>query len=271
MENIYQYTLQKITDIGLFREKNEDAVLTLIHPEDERFKLLAVADGMGGKNYGDLAANHALKEFGYWFLSQSLDYFQDTEFLSQELSNKVLELNAYFIDTYGKNQLGTTLSLALVTLRKTLILHLGDSRVYFYKNEKLKQITEDDSDVWLYYKYHEVEKEELRYFASSNVIHNCIGISSNLCRPVTHIYDNSRYEAILIVTDGVTDLVTDDKLTQVFLQTPRNQVLKRIIHEAIYVDQELFVPMALREKKFDHYMIPVRGKDNASGVIFSKK
>lgn len=271
MDSIYQYILQKETDRGLFREKNEDAVLALVHPRDDRYKLLAVADGMGGKNYGDVASNYVLKEFGYWFLSQPLDHFSDASSLSQELSNKAVDLNNYFIETYGKNQVGTTLSLALITLEQTIILQLGDSRVYFFKNQTIKQITEDDSDVWLYYKYHEVKKEELRYFSSSNVIHNCIGIAHSLCRPATFIYDNDSYEDILLFTDGVTDLVTDHKLNTILREYPKSQVLKTIIHEAVYVDQELFIPTTLKEKRFDHYIVPVRGKDNASGVFFSKK
>lgn len=267
----YPYILQKETNLGLFREKNEDAVLALVHPQDDRYKLLAVADGMGGKNYGDIAANYVLKEFGYWFLTQSLESFTDTEFLAQELANKAIYLNNYLIEKYGKNQLGTTLSLALVTLDKTVLLHLGDSRIYFFKNQTIKQITEDDSDVWLYYKYHDVSKEELRYFSSSNIIHNCIGIAPSLCRPATFIYDNDSYEDMLLVTDGVTDLVTDHKLNQIFKEYPKNKILKTIIHEAVYVDQALYIPTSLKEKRFDYYVIPVRGKDNASGVFFSKK
>ena len=72
MERIYDYILQKESHIGLLRPSQEDAVMVLVHPQDDRIKLLAVADGMGGKHYGDIAANYVLEKFGYWYLEHSL-------------------------------------------------------------------------------------------------------------------------------------------------------------------------------------------------------
>ena len=58
-------------------------------------------------------------------------------------------LNTNLIRDYGEDVLGTTLSLALINKKNTLILNIGDSRIYTYKEKNLTQITEDDSDVWL--------------------------------------------------------------------------------------------------------------------------
>ena len=60
MEQIYDYILQKESHVGLLRPTQEDAVNTLVHPQNDRIKLLAVADGMGGKQYGDIASNYVL-------------------------------------------------------------------------------------------------------------------------------------------------------------------------------------------------------------------
>ena len=49
--------------------------------------------------------------------------------------------------------MGSTLTLALINKNNTLVLNTGDSRAYIYKRRKLIQVTEDDSDVWMYYKY----------------------------------------------------------------------------------------------------------------------
>lgn len=270
MEKIYDYILQKQTHIGLLRPTQEDAVIALVHPEDDRIKLLAVADGMGGKQYGDIAANYVLQKFGYWFLEQPLSSFSDVAELKEKLINLVMECNHHFILEYGSEQVGTTLTLALVLEEDTLILHLGDSRCYFYKNGEIKQVTEDDSDVWLYYKYQHLNKEWLRYFATSNIIHNCIGISFNVCRPHVYIFSNDSYKTLLLTTDGVTDLVTDSKLQHLLCDTDIQTVSKRIIEEAVFVDQHLFIPSDLKKYPYDHYLVPVRGRDNASVVLFSK-
>ena len=77
MDKIYDYILQKESHIGLLRPSQEDAVLTLVHPEDDRYKILAVCDGMGGKQYGDIAANYVIQKFGYWFLKHPSVEFSD--------------------------------------------------------------------------------------------------------------------------------------------------------------------------------------------------
>lgn len=270
MEKIYDYVLQKETHIGLLRATQEDAVVALVHPENDKIKLLAVADGMGGKQYGDVVANYVLEKFGYWFLEQPLSSFSDIDELKEKLTNLVMECNYHFILQYGAEQVGTTLTLALVLKDDTVLVHLGDSRCYFYKNGEIKQMTEDDSDVWLYYKYQHINKEWLRYFSTSNIIHNCIGISLNLCRPHIYIYPNDSYKTLLLTTDGVTDFLTDSILQRILRDDDIRTVSKKIIDEAIFVDQNLFVPSELKKCSYDNYLVPVRGRDNASVVLFSK-
>ena len=270
MEKIYDYVLQKETHIGLLRATQEDAVVALVHPENDKIKLLAVADGMGGKQYGDVVANYVLEKFGYWFLKHPSVEFSDIIHLKEEMKDLVMECNQYLINQYGKNQVGTTLTLALVLLEDTILIHLGDSRAYIYQNASISQVTEDDSDVWLFYKYHQVEKEWLRYFSTSNIIHNCIGISLESCRPHVYVFSNQSYQSLLLTTDGVTDLVTDSKLQHILREEDSSSVCKKIIEEAIFTNQHLFIPSCLMEKKLDHYVVPVQGRDNASAVFFSK-
>lgn len=270
MDKIYDYILQKESHIGLLRPNQEDAVLTLVHPEDDRYKILAVCDGMGGKQYGDIAANYVIQKFGYWFLKHPSVEFSDIIHLKEEMKDLVMECNQYLINQYGKNQVGTTLTLALILLEDTILVHLGDSRAYTYQNDAISQVTEDDSDVWLFYKYHQVEKEWLRYFSTSNIIHNCIGISLESCRPHVYVISNQSYQSLLLTTDGVTDLVTDSKLQHILREEDSSFVCKKIIEEAIFANQHLFVPSRLMEKKLDCYVVPVQGRDNASAVFFSK-
>lgn len=270
MNKIYDYILQKETNIGLLRPTNEDSIVALVHPEDDRLRLLAVCDGMGGKEYGDVVSNYVIQKFGYWFLEKHASSFSDYMYLKEEMTALVFDCNQYFISQYGKNRVGTTLTLALVLLEDTLIIHLGDSRCYFYKNGEIKQITEDDSDVWLYYKYQHIDKEWLRYFSMSNIIHNCIGISFDACRPRFYVFPNTRYQTLLLTTDGVTDLLTDSKLQYILRNENISNVSKKIIEEAVFVDQNLFVPGELKKLNYDQYLVPVRGRDNASVVLFSK-
>ncbi len=258
------------TDIGLIREENEDAVLALKHPRNKNIKLLIAADGMGGRSHGEIAANYVASSLHRWFNNKDIRTLNDTEKAEQLLKRYIKSLNTNLIRKYGEDKLGTTLTLALINKRNTLILNTGDTRAYIYKNKKLVQITEDDSDVWDYYKYGGVKKDHLRYFANNNIITACIGICQELCTISSVIIDNN-YDIIILLTDGVTDNITDTKIKRLITRTPKEQLLKKIINEAVYVNQNLHIPLSLKRKYTSNYVIPFCGRDNASGVIYIKE
>lgn len=264
------FILQNKTDIGLIRDKNEDSTLVLTHPDNKNIKLLAIADGMGGKDLGDVASNYVINKLHDWFVRVSLDTINDIDKVSSLLQAKIFKYNADLIKKYGEEKLGTTLTLALIGEEKTVVLNIGDSRCYVYKDDKLTQVTEDDSKVWLYYKSGEVGKEDLRYFSSSNYISACIGLNEDLCNSSVVILDNDSYDLILLVTDGVTDLLTDNKLKEIISQNNNKEILDKIIQEAVYVEQKLRVPLRLRRSFDELFYVPSHGKDNASGAIFIK-
>ncbi len=261
--------LDKISEKGPIRSKNEDATIYIEHPQNKAYKLFAVADGMGGKEHGEIASNLAISEISKWFKNKSIVDFKDTDKLLSLLTRLIRRINKKIITNYGENVMGTTLTLALKTRKNTIICNVGDSRAYIYRDHKLSQITEDDSDVWLYHKYGNINKEDLRYFAMSNLITACLGINDSFCQITTTVIAND-YEILLLLTDGVTDLLTDKKLTKIIRKQPKDKILSTIIHEALFVNQNLFIPLRLKRKYLANLVVPVTGRDNASGVIYIK-
>lgn len=262
--------LQKKSDIGLIREKNEDSACVLSHPKNHSIKLLAIADGMGGKDLGDVASNFVIEVLSDWFKKESLDILSDSKKLETVLKKKVSKINDDLIANYGREKLGTTLSMGIVNEENTIILNIGDSRCYTYKDGKLKQETEDDSHVWLFYKSGEATKDDLRYFSTSSFISACIGLNKDLCVPNIIEIKNDSYDMIMFFTDGVTDLLTDKKMKEVIEKYKKNQILDRLIQEAVYVDQDLHVPPRLCRNFAEPFHVPSHGKDNATGAIYIK-
>lgn len=263
--------LQKRTDIGLIRDKNEDAAVVVSHPKDKDIKLLAIADGMGGKDLGDIASSYVVKNLNEWFIQAGVELLNDSIKLSEVLRQIVARLSEELIVKYGQDKMGTTLTLALINHTETVVLNIGDSRCYIYKDDKLVQVTEDDSQVWLYYKCGEVNKEDLRYFTTSNFISACIGLNTDLCHSNTLILQNDSYDALLLLTDGVTDLLTDKRIKEIIDKYKLNEILDRIIQDAVYVEQDLRIPLRLKRNFSEPFYIPSRGKDNATGAIYIKK
>lgn len=261
--------LETKTNVGLIRKNNEDVVCTIRHPKNKNYKLLIVADGMGGKDNGEIASSYVSLSIGKWFINKSIKSLNNIEATEKLLKTYIKKLNTNLINKYGEDALGTTLTLALVLKNNTLIFNVGDSRAYIYRKNNLIQLTEDDSDVWMYHKYGNVKKDDLRYFVNNNIISACIGINKELCKISTLVIDND-YDILLLLTDGVTDLITDKKIKMLIKKTNKEELLDRIIYEAVYVDQNLKIPLSLKRKNYMKYIVPFKGRDNASGAIYIK-
>lgn len=262
--------IQSETNIGLIRKNNEDVALSLKHPKDDDIILILVADGMGGKEHGEIAADFVAQKIRKWFTSREVSTLNNLERSDDQLRELICNANKELIDKYGENVLGTTLSLALINKKNTLIMNIGDSRIYIYRKRKLIQLSEDDSDVWYYYKYGAVKKDDLRYFYHNNIITACIGIGEKYCNISSDVIEND-YNIILVLTDGVTDLITDRKIKRLIEFNKSSKILAAIIDEAVNKDQHLRVPLRLKRKKFSKYITPFHGRDNASGSIYIAK
>ena len=88
-----EFVLQKRTDIGLIREKNEDSGVVLTHPKDSNIKLLAIADGMGGKDMGDVASKYVIDQLTKWFKKTNVDLLEDSFKTSLELKELISNSN----------------------------------------------------------------------------------------------------------------------------------------------------------------------------------
>ena len=261
--------LQTETNIGLIRKTNEDAVIAINHPKQKDIILMAVADGMGGKEHGELASNYVIKTIEKWFKEKDPKTLNNTSKTYELLEKLIYKMNTDIINKYKENHTGTTLSLTIVNKTHSLFINVGDSRAYIYKNKKLIQVTEDDSDVWFYYKYGACKKDDLRYFFNNNIITACIGLTDDLCKVSQYIIEND-YDIALLFTDGVTDIITDRKISKLIRKNNKREILSSIINEAVNVDQHLKIPLRLKRKKYSKYILPFKGRDNATGAIYIK-
>ena len=175
------------TDIGLIRDNNEDASIAIYHPKSKNLKLLIVADGMGGKEHGEFASNFVVEKLKKWFIEHDTKTLNDAKKTRDLLIKYIKRLNTEIIKKCGNNRSGTTLTMSIIGKRKSIIANVGDSRAYIYKDQELIQITEDDSDVWYYHKFANIEKEDLRFFSNNNII-NAI-YAFGVCFILIYIYE----------------------------------------------------------------------------------
>ena len=208
-----------LTDTGLLREHNEDSLLLL--PE---YGVLAVADGMGGHQSGDVASQLAISTLSDFFsitighdgtwpfpADPSLSDQENYVLTSLRLANRrIFDRSLRTMTDFG---MGTTIVAVLFSpaADRVTVGHVGDSRCYRIRRNTITQLTRDHSLIsdaremapWM-------SEEEVRQLPP-NVITRALGIREDVIVDlVTEVTEAG--DVYLLCSDGLTGLVTDDEL-----------------------------------------------------------
>lgn len=205
------------TDVGRVRDHNEDSYLangtiftslakggeeSIVEVELGELPLVfAVADGMGGHLGGEVASNMALELLREKLISLPEDDpigFLNTLFL--EIHREVLDMGKEI----EKRGMGTTLTGCVFHKEKVFVFNIGDSRAYRIRGGYIAQLTRD----------HSLREETRDESIPKNYITSCIGGGSEEIK--IDISDKtgiiSSGDRLLLVSDGITDSLTDDDL-----------------------------------------------------------
>lgn len=220
-----------LTDVGLVREGNEDALL--IQPDEGLF---VVADGMGGHNCGEVASQFAIEAMMAFFSSAEIEkkvrraHKAAREQLpksQRDVSHHALRLRKAIesanISVFRLSQqhealrdMGTTVVGCSIVGSRLYIGNVGDSRLYRLRGRKLTQLTEDHSLVNEYLKMNMLRPEDVETFPYKNVIVRAVGLHERVGVDVTFTTLRPG-DQILLCSDGLTDLVRDHELRAILL------------------------------------------------------
>ena len=206
-----------ITDKGRIRPTNEDQFAV-----DEALNLLVVADGMGGHNAGEVAAQLAVdaivemvglgsneRPFGVDpALSDAGNVLRTAVCLAD---TRVLEAAVTSSDYAG---MGTTIVAALVSDGHLSIAHVGDSRLYLFSRKGLRQLTHDDSWLASVLAHNPAaDPTVLQNHPMRNALTNVVG---GRTRTDVHVIEEELLggELIVLTTDGVHGALDDRRLEQ---------------------------------------------------------
>jgi len=177
--------------------------------------LMIVADGMGGRNFGEaasLAAAETVEEALTVFLRDDQKVQPDIEeCLTNALKSantKVQELSSESPDHEG---MGTTCVTAIIQGNQLHVAHVGDSRAYMLRDHELIQITNDHSFVAEQVRAGTITKAGAKRARLRNVITRAIGIEDELT-PDYIQFDLTGVHAILLCTDGLSNVVEDSDI-----------------------------------------------------------
>lgn len=218
----WRYRPGFLSDVGLVRERNEDAFeLYVPGPgsggtgRGEAF--FAVADGMGGHEAGDVASRMAIRSLRAEFheppaSEETLETWLDGLF--RRVHHRLLDAGR---DGGAERGMGSTLTVAIVDDESLVIGHVGDSRLYRLRDGVLQRLTEDHSWVAEQIRQGLLTEEEAERHADRNVLTHCLGIGADPKAVVSRepILHRDRY---LLSTDGLHGEVDPWTLERVLIE-----------------------------------------------------
>lgn len=219
------------TDVGLRRENNQDFFLF-----DEALGLYVVADGMGGHRGGEVASRMAAETV------LEVVRKQITDNRGRRLNPRVVLTEAYEEASrrvFDKSRepksdlegMGTTLVAAFVYNGVIYIGNVGDSRCYLFAQSRLWQITEDHSLVNEQLRAGLISEKDVARFTGKNVITRSVGFEREVQVDVIE-RDLVPGEVFLICSDGLSGLVSDERIAEICRTHSTEAIVGACIHEA---------------------------------------
>lgn len=215
-----------LTDAGKIREHNEDNV-TIAQNNNGEY-LLAVADGMGGHQAGEVASSMTIDYINETFLK--MDSIGDKANAVNWLRESVEIINnnifAYTDKVVESKGMGTTLVVAILTKDYLLFGNIGDSSGFVMKENNLYKVTKDHTLVNLLVSTGELTEEEAKMHPKKNVLMRAIGANNPIEIDIFDVDIN--VDAILLCSDGLTNMLSKEQIQKV-LETESLTVEEKVI------------------------------------------
>ena len=215
------------TEKGL-RPQNEDCYMLL---EAGSVKAVAVSDGMGGHRAGEIASRISVETLEEMLLHSKSEPEAALSCAFAEANATVHERAAEDDDLYG---MGCTLVAAILEKDRFIAANIGDSRLYYFDGNTLKQITHDHSFVAELVRRGAITPEEAKVHPRRNLITRAVGTES---RVSTDIFSCAWKEndMLLLCSDGLCGVLDDVEMAESLRNcTDLDATCALLIEQALY-------------------------------------
>lgn len=217
-----------ITDVGTVRDHNEDAylinkrVVTRSHKEYKVSApmIAAVADGVAGESSGELASRIALELFSSVKPSPAADY-------KQKIMSIHRVLQKFGVDHHSENMQTTMCALVVEPEGRSVMINIGDSRMYLFRSGRIRQLSRDQSLVQMLYEQGQITPEERINHARRNVIFPVLGNLAEDPVPQIELIKGGFFhgDIIILCSDGLSDHLTNGEFEDI-LSLPKKLPLR---------------------------------------------
>jgi protein phosphatase len=220
-----------LSDVGLRRPNNQDSWALVLAGTQEKFRerghLLMVADGMGAHAAGELASKLATD-----LVPLSYDKFLDrppAEALRAAVHAANEQIHGRGMASDDFRGMGTTTSTLVLLPQGALAAHVGDSRIYRLRGNRLEQLTFDHSLVWELQAVGQIPAEEVPNFIPKNIITRSLGPNPEVQVDLEGFYPVQPGDTFLLCSDGLSGQVPDDEIAQILATLPPQEAVRSLV------------------------------------------
>lgn len=236
--------------VGKVRANNQDSGYAGEH-------LFVVADGMGGHAGGDVASAMTLQSIAE--MDRAFDSADDA---ARELSSALLDANQELAEAVFEHPeltgMGTTVSGFVRVGDRLAIAHIGDSRIYRWRDGQLTQITKDHTFVQRLVDSGRITAEEAAVHPRRSVLMRVLGDVDLTPEIDTEVVDTQPGDRWLLCSDGLSGFVTEERIAELLAE-----------HADAAAAVEALIDESLDEGAPDNVTIVIVGVDDSPSSAVS--
>ena len=222
-------TVASQSDVGMRRSNNQDhlsiSLASNIEQWQRRGHLFIVADGMGAHAAGELASKIAVDQIPH--LYAKYDELPSPEALRKSVADANVEIHRRGQANEDFYNMGTTCSVLSLLPEGAVCGHVGDSRVYRLRKNRLEQLTFDHSLVWEMRASGQLSaEEEASGKIPKNVITRSLGPYAEAKVDLEGPFPIEVGDTFLLCSDGLTGMVEDNELGSIMGNLPPDEAAK---------------------------------------------
>jgi protein phosphatase len=197
------------SDVGLLRDGNEDSGFA--GP-----RLLALADGMGGQAYGEVASSTVIAAVAH--LDEDVPGSELLDMLAATVEDANEQLRQMIEEDSQLDTMGTTLTVLYFAGHRLGVLHIGDSRGYLLRDRELTQITRDHTFVQSLVDEGRITAEQAIHHPHRSLIMRALDGRSGRVEPDLSVREVRAGDRYLVCSDGLSDVVSHETIERTLLE-----------------------------------------------------
>jgi len=209
---------------------------------DEINYVMVVADGMGGHAAGEVASAMTIRvlvnlalQIPDWIFKFDEEHAEELQKRAQDIVKKI---DSVLVDRGRRDSalrgMGSTLTFARSCGRDLQLVHVGDSRAYLLRAGRLHRLTKDHTYAQMLVDIGRLEPSKVAGSGVGHILTNALGGSSETVDVDVDLLTLENGDRLLLCTDGLSDLVADNTITETLLRSPSSaDACEQLLHLAL--------------------------------------